>query len=99
MGFTKIKGQPELEEGFPPNSPSSPSAVGKEVEKVRWAYRGRGAGETLTSWAFITRLTVHAILTVTNFPVWHCGGCRARLQPEDRKWTSTGSGNHPIVTL
>lgn len=48
MGFTKNKGQPEPKEGFPPNSPSSPCAVGKEAEKVRWAWRGRGTGGTLS---------------------------------------------------
>lgn len=48
MGFTKNKGQPEPEEGFPPNSPSSPCAVGKEAEKVRWAWRSRGTGGTLS---------------------------------------------------
>lgn len=94
MGFTKKnKGQREPEEGFPPNSPSSPSAVGKEAEKVGWACGGRGTSEAPSSWAFITRLTVHAILTVTNFPV--CLRSLQSLSPAgrqemdiNRKWKS-----------
>lgn len=48
-----------MEEGFPPNSPSAPSAVGK-AEKVEgggvWTWRVGHAGETLPSWTFVTRL-------------------------------------------
>lgn len=35
MGFVKNKGRPEPAEGFPPNSPSSPSEDGKAAEKVQ----------------------------------------------------------------
>lgn len=98
MGLPKNKGQPDPEEGFPPNSPSSPSAAGKEAEKVRSevGLEGEGCegGAAPVRHPGLGHLSqVHVPPTVTSFPVCHHGGCRACLQLEDRKWTSTGSGN------
>lgn len=55
VGFTENKGRPELEEGFPPNSPSSAAAVGKEAEGVQGD--GPGGGGALGRYSLLGHLS------------------------------------------
>lgn len=72
MGFTENKGRPELEEGFPPNSPSSPSVEGN-AEKERGRDLG---GRVLGRHSLLGHLSspgwqVHGLPTITASPLCH----------------------------